>query len=222
MGNLDDDDYDRLLAIQTDIDSDGFPVNYIDWKRYGEDDDGNEYPHWQFEIDGEFWFDKYDRSNTEESISIRRSGEQSINILGTMGLVNSVFSIWVWFTFLTDYLNNTDFWFSWFGPCVVNGALWIPLTLTWPAAQWGGLTMIFIIKIMAQLTLIGPFIAYWANAGAMYYTFYMEPEASESTFATTSDANPYFGGYIVLSLINSVVSLLTVRDVVAYYNDRVE
>ena len=49
----------------------------------------------------------------------------------------------------------------------------------------------------------------------------MEPVTSESTFATTSDANPYFGGYIILSLINSFISLTTVNDVVAYYNERV-
>ena len=55
----------------------------------------------------------------------------------------------------------------------------------------------------------------------MYYTFYMEPEASESTFATTSEADPYFAGYILLSLINSVVSLTTVDGVVTYYNERV-
>ena len=55
----------------------------------------------------------------------------------------------------------------------------------------------------------------------MYYTFYMEPEASESTFATTSEADPYFAGYILLSLINSVVSLTTVDDVVAYHKERV-
>ena len=149
LGDLDDDDYDRLLILQTDIDSDGFPIVYQDWAREGEDEDGDEYPQWLFDIDGDLWFDKYDRSNTDEYVSIKREGEQSINILGAVGLVNSVFSVWVWFAFLTDYLNNTDFWFSWFAPCVVNGALWIPLTLTWPAATWGGLTMINIIKFMA-------------------------------------------------------------------------
>ena len=55
----------------------------------------------------------------------------------------------------------------------------------------------------------------------MYYTFYMEPDASESTFATTTEANPYFAGYILLSVINSIVSLTTVNGVVAYYNERV-
>lgn len=102
-----------------------------------------------FEIDGDLWFDRFDQSNSEEYISVRRAGEQSINILGLMGLVNSAFSIWVWFTWLSDYTNNTDFWFSWFGPFFVNGLLWIPLTLVWPAARWGGLTMTEIIKMMA-------------------------------------------------------------------------
>ena len=134
LGNLDDDDYDRLLVLQKLIVPDGFHINYRNWARTDLDDDGNEYPHWVFDIDGDLWFDKFDRSNTEEYISIKREGVQSINILGITGLLNSVFSLWVWFTFLTDYNNNTDFWFAWFGPFVVNGTLWIPLTLTWPAA----------------------------------------------------------------------------------------
>ena len=134
LGNLDDDEYDRLLVLQKLIDPDGFHINYRNWARTDLDDDGNEYPHWVFDIDGDLWFDKFDRSNTEEYISIKREGVQSINILGITGLLNSVFSLWVWFTFLTDYNNNTDFWFAWFGPFVANGTLWIPLTLTWPAA----------------------------------------------------------------------------------------
>ena len=207
-----------MLVIQKDIDSDGFPLNYLDWARPGEDEDGNEYTHYMFAIDGDLWFDKFDFTTSDEYISIRRAGVQSINILGFTGLLNSVFSLWVWFTFLTDYGNNTDFWFAWFGPFVVNGTLWIPLTLTWPAAQWGGLTMISIIKFMAQLTLTGPFIAYPANIAALYYAIYMEPVASQSTFVATADADPYFYGYIAASIVNSIISLLFVPDVVDYYN----
>lgn len=175
-----------------------------------------------FEISGSLWFDKFDYTNTADYIAVRQAGVQSINILGLTGLVNSVYSLWVWFTFLTDYSNNTDFWFAWFGPFFVNGTLWIPLTLTWPASQWGGLTMINLIKLMAQLTMVGPFIAYPANMGALYYAMYMEPEKSLSTFASTQEANPYFFSYVALSLINSLLSYLFVPDVVAYYNKRKE
>ena len=174
------------------------------------------------EIDGDLWFDKFDQTNSAEYISIRSAGNMSINILGLTGLFNSVFSLWVWFTFLPDYTNNTKFWFSWFGPFFVHLLLWTPITLIWPAATYGGLTMIRIIKFMAQLTLSGPFIAYLANIGAIYYTFFMEPVASESTFATTAEAYKYFYGYIGLCFANSVVSLLTVKNVVTYYDSRNE
>ena len=67
------------------------------------------------------------------------------------------------------------------------------------------------------MTLAGAYIGYWANVAAMYYAFYMEPTKSVSKFATTADATPYFGGYIGLSLFDAVVSIIFVRDVVAYY-----
>ena len=222
MGDLDDDDYFKLLNDQEDIDSNGFLINYQDWQREGEDDDGEDYIQWMTEVDGDLWFDKFDHSNSEQYESIRSSGVVSINILGLTGLINSVFSLWVAFTWLGDFTENTDFWYSWFGPMFVNGLLWIPLTLVWPASTFGSLTMVRMIKLMAQLTLTGPFIAYLANIGAMYYTFYMEPVASESTFATTDEANQYWYGYIGLSLFNSVVSLLTVPKVIAYKDERVK
>ena len=52
----------------------------------------------------------------------------------------------------------------------------------------------------------------------MYYAFYMEPTKSDSTFATTEEAAPYLGGYIALSLVDSIASLLFAGDVIAYYN----
>ena len=63
----------------------------------------------------------------------------------------------------------------------------------------------------------GLFIAYWANAAAIYYTAYLEPVQSESTFASTTDAAPYLGGYIALSVFDSMVSLWFVPAIVEYW-----
>lgn len=103
MGDLDDDEYYKLFAAQTNIDSDGFPVNYLDWQREGEDDDGEDYVQWMSEIDGDLWFDKFDHSNTNEFNSIRNSGLLSVNILGVTGLLNSAFAIYVAFAFLGNF-----------------------------------------------------------------------------------------------------------------------
>ena len=150
--------------------------------------------------------------------SVKRAANMSVNIIGATALVNSVFSIWVWWKFLSDYTNNTDFWYAWFGPCVVNGLFFIPIFLVWPAMPFAAVGLVYFYLIMVRLSLIGPFIAYWANLAAMYYAFYMEPEKSESTFASTSDATPYFAGYIALSLFNSAISLTQIGGLEAYYD----
>ena len=103
LGDLDNDEYYKLFAAQTNIDSDGFPVNYLDWQREGEDDDGEDYVQWMSEIDGDLWFDKFDHSNTNEFNSIRNSGLLSVNILGVTGLLNSAFAIYVAFAFLGNF-----------------------------------------------------------------------------------------------------------------------
>lgn len=33
-------------------------------------------------------------------------------MLGLVGLINTVLSFWIWFEYLTDYRNNTDFWYA--------------------------------------------------------------------------------------------------------------
>lgn len=136
-------------------------------------------------ISGQKWLDKFDRSNDEDYIAARKAGVLAISFLGGIGLINSVFSVWVWFYWLSDYRNNTDFWFAWFGPYLLNGLLWIPITILWPIIGFGGTVMIRFAKIFAQSTLTGAFFGYWANVAAMYYAFYMEPVKSESTFEST-------------------------------------
>ena len=141
--------------------------------------------------------------------------------MGILGLTNTVFSVYMWFKFLSNSINNnTGFWFSIFFPVAVNGCLWIPLFIIWPASFVAGTTTINIISFLSQLTYFGAFFAYWANLGGMYYTFYMKPTETGSTFATNSDAHPYFGTYIGLSLLNSLVTMLFVPDIVAFADKR--
>ena len=170
------------------------------------------------DITGALWFDKFDRSNDADYIAAEKAGKLAINVLGFISVFNTVFVGWVWQTFLLDHLNNTDFWYAWFGPYLLNGVIWIPLTVVWPITPFGETTMLMFLKLMAQGTYIGTFIGYWANTYAMYYAFYMEPTKSDSTFATTEEAAPYLGGYIALSLVDSIASLLFAGDVIAYYN----
>lgn len=149
--------------------------------------------------------------------STRRAANQSVNILGVTSLVNTIFSLWVWFEFLTDYTDNTDFWYAWFGASFVNGFFFIPMFLVYPVMPFATVGLVRFFMIMAQISLVGPFIAYWANLGAMYYAFYYAPEESESTFDSTSDATPYMVGYFLLSVINSAVSFTQVGGIEDYY-----
>ena len=140
----------------------------------------------------------------------------AINVMGPVGLVNSIYSWWLWFQFLSGKGIYTDFMFAWFGAYFVNGILWTPLTVIWPIIPWGEEVMLRFAGLFAQMTLAGTFIAYWVNVGVLYYTIYMEPEKSGSTFATTGEATPYFGSYILISLVNAAVSAWFARYIINY------
>lgn len=222
---MDDDDFARdLVEYKDDVDEEGYGIRIKDWQRDPEIDDDEliEYPHFLFEIDGDYWFDKFAEDHTDVFETIERQGSQAISVLGVTGLVNSIYSIWVWFRFLSDFSAIDGFWGAWFGVCFVNGALWIPLTLLFPAANYGSLLLVKIVKDMAQATLIGPFFAYWANLIALYYTMYAQPDQAGSEFASNpSDGNLLVLFYLVLSAANSAVSLLYVEQVEDYYDQLV-
>ena len=137
-------------------------------------------------------------------------------MLGPVGLINSAYSLWVWQTFLKGVGVYSDFNFAWFSAFFVNGLLWMPLTVIWPIIPWGENVMLGFTAFFARMTLTGVFVAYWATAAAIYYTAYVEPEQSESTFASSTDAAPHLGGYIALSVLDSMVSLWFVRAIVEY------
>ena len=213
-----------LIDYQDDVNEEGYGIRIKDWQRDPEIDDGDliEYPHFLFEIDGDYWFDKFAEDHSDVFETIERQGSQAINVLGVTGLVNSIYSIWVWFRFLSDFSAIDGFWGAWFGVCFANGALWIPLTLLFPAANYGSLLTVKIVRDMAQATFIGPFFAYWANLIALYYTMYVQPDAAGSDFASNpSDGNLLILFYLVLSAANSAVSFLYVEQVEDYYDQLV-
>ena len=75
--------------------------------------------------------DKFDLKATPEYLAAKKLADTAINALGATSLINSVFSLWVWFTYLGDFRVNTinDSWYAWFGAFAVNGLLWIPITV---------------------------------------------------------------------------------------------
>jgi len=219
IGDRDDSDYDENLLDQKKIDSDGFPIESQDWQRPGEDDDGESYVQYLFEIDGAKWIDKYDFSNSQVYNSAVASGNTGVNVLAAVGLLNTIGVVWVWFKFLNT-LTNSNYWITWLSVLLVNGTLWIPITLSWPVSPFGGLTFVLLMKTFAQMTLIGAFGAYWFNFAAMVYTFYITPEESESLL-TGSEPLLYLGGYTALSALNSALSLLFIGDIIAWYETEV-
>lgn len=171
------------------------------------DEDDEEYPEFIFEIEGINWMNKFELRDDSGYESVKRAANLSVNVLGATGLVNSIFSLWVWTKFLSDYTNNTGFWYAWFGACFVNGLFYMPIAVVWPAMPFAAVGLVRFFLVMTRLSLAGPFIAYWANLAAMYYAFYYAPTESESTFASSSEATKYVAGYAVLSVVNSVIAL---------------
>ena len=218
---MDDEDYLRDENIVKDTDENGFAIKLKDWQKPEDEENEEVFPQFMFEVDGDLWFHMHNKEGTGEFITVEREGSNSVNYLGFTGLINSVFSIVSIFKFLTDTSDISNFWWSWFSVVVVNGILWIPLTTIWPAANFGGVETVGILKTLASMTLAGPFLLYWVNIGALYYTIYHDPTASKSTFASTTDAAPWFYGYAGLSVFNSVVSALTVSQINLYYEELV-
>ena len=167
-----------------------------------------------FEIDGDLWIQLY-HGSSEETNYLKHETHPSQNILGLTGLVNSIFIVWLWIAHLGGQ-TNSEFWFSMLGPFVVNGLLWTPLTLIWPAGAYGGPTFISLLTTLARSTLVGPFGAYWLNLAALWYTSINNAADSGSTFADTSEAWQYIGMYAALSVFNSAISLVFVPQLVEF------
>ena len=169
------------------------------------------------ELSGELWADKYDRSNDPAVIAARSRFLIAINVLGPISLINSIYSLWVWQTFLKAARVYTDFNYAWFSAFFVNGLLWMPLTVQWPIVPFGEEVMLRFLAFFARMTLTGVFGAYWITAAAIYYTAFMEPDQSQSTFdADSTDAALNLGGYVGLAALDSAISLWFVPQVTEY------
>ena len=136
-----------------------------------------------------------------------------MNIFAATGMLNTAAVAYAWYSFLTDYLNNTSFWFAWLGVVGVNGFLWVPIFIAWPVLFFAGSTTINVIAFLVMLTLAGAYVAYWIVLSALVYTSIVEPQSSGSTFASTSDAYVHVFGYAGLSLFNAFISIFFAPDV---------
>ena len=82
---------------------------------------------------------------------------------------------------------------------------------------FGEEVMLSFIAFFSRMTLTGVFGAYWITAGAIYYTAFMEPDQSQSTFDPDStDAALNLGGYVALAALDSAISLWFVPQVTEY------
>lgn len=84
--------------------------------------------------------DKFDLKDSPEYLAAKQTADLALNVLGATGLINSIFSLWVWYTYLGDFTEHeiNDFWYAWFGAFAVNGLLWAPLTIQWPIIPAAG------------------------------------------------------------------------------------
>ena len=136
-----------------------------------------------FEIDGDDWLDKY-ATSTGGYESARNEGNRGVLWLGLAGILNSTFSVWTWFNFL-KVLSNSQYWITWWSVCVIHGALWFPIAILWPAMGYGGLRRVRVMAFLARMTYIGVFGAYWANAFAMIYVMFVDPEGAQSDLTSS-------------------------------------
>ena len=202
MGDLDDADYARDLDLFKLSNPEGYPVQKEDWSG------GLNKTARILEIKGEAWIDKFGIAASEEFESQQNTGNFAINMLALAGLFNTVFVFWMWFKFVSDDLSNpTVFWWSWFIALLSNGCLWFPIMFIWPVVFFGGSTVLNIIAFFGSLTYFGAYLSYWGCLGFMFYTFYIEPAKSDSKFATTSDATPYYITYASINVFSALITL---------------
>lgn len=194
---------------------------YQDWQRLGLDSAGIAYAQQMGAIQGNKWLNSPEEEDFELEYSRSEdAASTSMMIFAGTGMFNSVFAVAVYILFLWDYENNTPFWFAWLSAFSVNGLLWIPMFVSWPALFSAGSDMINVMAFLAQATYFGVFGGYWFSAGALAYTFLIEPTESKSTFESNSDAYIWLFGYIGLCLFDSAITLMFVDNVVDFADKR--
>ena len=140
----------------------------------------------------------------------------SMQVMGAVGMLNTGLVLWWFFKYVTSYKNN-NFWWVWLSAVAVNGFLWIGLFFSLPVLFFAGSTTINVVTFLSQMTLIGAYIAYWANIGAMAYVFYVEDKAdSGSLYDDTTEATYWFAAYSTLCLLDAIISISLIDGIVEY------
>ena len=76
--------------------------------------------------------------------------------------------------------------------------------------------MTAVVRVLALITYIGPYGAYWINLGAMVYTMIIGIEASESPL-TQTEGIIWTSSYAGLTAISTTVSFLFVPSILEWY-----
>ena len=50
--------------------------------------------------------DKFDLKDSPEYLAAKQTADLALNVLGATGLINSIFSLWVWYTYLGDFTEH--------------------------------------------------------------------------------------------------------------------
>ena len=93
-----------------------------------------------------------------------------MGIFALTGLLNSAYVVWIWFKYMHDNFVNSNFWLTWISVVIVNGGLWMPIFVGYPATFSMSTNVLLVTSWLAQATKFGLFGAYWANIGVMVYT----------------------------------------------------
>jgi len=144
-------------------------------------------------------------------------GSIAVHILGAVGLLNSIIAFWMWFKFLKNF-DNSHYWWTMLMTMITTGSLWIPMAVVWPVYQFGEQYMIRVVRIIAQMTYIGVFGAYWINLSALIYSTIVSREKAGSQITKKAGVT-YSITYGAISAVNSTLSVLFVPRIVDWYEE---
>ena len=142
----------------------------------------------------------------------------AVNVLGGVGLLNSVIAFWIWFFFDLNTFENTFYWWTMLAVMCTTGFLWIPIFIVWPVYTFGKNYMTRVVNVLAQITMIGVYGAYWINLGAMIYTLIVDLDASNSRLSKAAGMN-YTISYGVLVALDTAMSIIFVPSIAAWYKE---
>lgn len=204
------------------IDRAGFPVEFKNWTRAPEKEGSfivTSYPQFMFEIKGTNWYERWELEEGYEKTE--KKVTPAANYFGVVGLFNSLYMGYYTYAYLWDYSTTDEFWFAWLIAVSTNTLLWVPIFLVWPALNYGGDDIVGFFVFLTDLTLIGAYGAYWINIAALYYVMFISPETSGSDRRgiLIDESYRYVGGYTVMSIVSSIVTILYNEEMHLYYEE---